>query len=91
MRVASRRRIVKSEIALHDIMNSDTWSSHAFTVLRPGRADSTPQAGDGCVGFLEADPLLAAAESGRISRAAVELNVSQSAVTAAVQQLERGH
>jgi hypothetical protein len=59
MRVASRRRIVKSEIALHDIMNSDTWSSHAFTVPhRAGRADSTPQAGDGRVGFLEADPLL---------------------------------
>ncbi|MFH6787197.1 MULTISPECIES: LysR family transcriptional regulator [Methylobacterium] len=31
---------------------------------------------------------IAAAESGRISQAAVELNVSQSAVTAAVQQLE---
>ena len=31
---------------------------------------------------------VAAAESGRISRAAVELNVSQSAVTTAIQQLE---
>jgi len=31
---------------------------------------------------------IAAAESGRISRAAVELNVSQSAVTVAVQQFE---
>ncbi len=31
---------------------------------------------------------IAAAESGQISKAAVDLNVSQSAVTAAVQQLE---
>jgi DNA-binding transcriptional LysR family regulator len=31
---------------------------------------------------------VAAADSGQVSQAAVELNVSQSAVTAAIQQLE---